>query len=161
MKIVFLDIDGVLNTPKTQEHCGIYLGIDDDKIKLLKQIIESTGAIIILVSTWSNGWFANEKDKKYQDDLANYLDKKMLAYGLKISSSLKSSTKCFRGEQVTERLELLKRNGVFVDSFVIIDNAKEEYDLHKFGNNICVTDENIGLTMDLSKNIIDTLNSHS
>ena len=54
MKYLFLDIDGVLNTPTSKERCGQYVGIDSAKVLLLKYIVEETGALIILTSTWKN-----------------------------------------------------------------------------------------------------------
>ena len=50
-KVVFLDIDGVLNTHHLRCKHGID-HINNDKIKILKKIIEATGAEIVLSSTW-------------------------------------------------------------------------------------------------------------
>ena len=46
MKLIFLDVDGVLNYSgcKARSATGC-LGIDDEKVKLLRQIIDQTGAI--------------------------------------------------------------------------------------------------------------------
>lgn len=49
MKVIFLDIDGVLNTSETLEK-GIY--IDPERANLIKKILKETGAKIILSSTW-------------------------------------------------------------------------------------------------------------
>ena len=53
MKIIFTDVDGVLNddtTPtRTKSHC---LFIDQDKLLRLKRIVDATGAKIVLSSTW-------------------------------------------------------------------------------------------------------------
>ncbi len=35
MKAIFLDIDGVLNTPSSESRCGEYIGIDDEKVEKL------------------------------------------------------------------------------------------------------------------------------
>ena len=35
MKVIFLDIDGVLNTPFSESRCGEYIGIDDEKVEKL------------------------------------------------------------------------------------------------------------------------------
>ena len=35
MKVIFLDIDGVLNTPSSESRCGEYIGIDDEKVEKL------------------------------------------------------------------------------------------------------------------------------
>lgn len=53
MKAVFLDIDGVLNNAysKTRAPSGV-IGIDGDKVKRLRKIVEATGAKLILTSSW-------------------------------------------------------------------------------------------------------------
>ncbi|MFR1854625.1 MAG: HAD domain-containing protein, partial [Beduini sp.] len=56
MKIIILDIDGVLNC----EYCKIKIDgvhfVMDEKIILLKQLVDRTGAKIVLSSTWRYGW---------------------------------------------------------------------------------------------------------
>jgi hypothetical protein len=51
-KYIFLDIDGVLATPKSIEGVGGEWKIEDEKQELLKQIIKLTGAKIVLSSSW-------------------------------------------------------------------------------------------------------------
>lgn len=57
MKVIFLDIDGVLNcqSSKTREPGGC-IGIDDARVKLLREIVDATGAKIVLASTWQKEW---------------------------------------------------------------------------------------------------------
>ncbi len=57
MKIIFLDIDGVLNceSSKSRSPCG-FIGIDDSRVKLLREIVEATEAKIVLISTWQKEW---------------------------------------------------------------------------------------------------------
>lgn len=43
MKIVFLDIDGVLNCEGSRSHCVGYRGIDDKRVENLAKIIKATG----------------------------------------------------------------------------------------------------------------------
>ena len=74
INIIFLDIDGVLNSKQTLERCGPYIGIEDQKLELLKELIEKTKAYIVLTSTWKQFWHYNPLDKHKQDELANYLD---------------------------------------------------------------------------------------
>lgn len=49
MKVIFLDIDGVLNTNSDRE-------ISSDKLKLLSELVSKTGADVILSSSWRYGW---------------------------------------------------------------------------------------------------------
>lgn len=49
VKLVFLDVDGVLNN---MDSCRSGTEIQDDKLKLLKKIINCTGAEIVISSSW-------------------------------------------------------------------------------------------------------------
>ena len=54
-KIIFLDIDGVLNSMdyfKQTKGCKGYTEINPEKVKLLKEVVDRTGAEIVLSSTW-------------------------------------------------------------------------------------------------------------
>ncbi len=53
MKIIFLDIDGVLNCAKTFERTthGV-IGVDPYRVLILHRILEATGAKIVLSSSW-------------------------------------------------------------------------------------------------------------
>lgn len=73
-KVIFLDVDGVLNCHSTKDKCDGYIGIDDKKVSLLKEIVDTTGAIIILVSSWKEWWTNNPRYKLTQDEKATYLD---------------------------------------------------------------------------------------
>ena len=48
-KVIFLDIDGVLNTNSDRK-------ISNDKLKLLSELVSKTGADVILSSSWRYGW---------------------------------------------------------------------------------------------------------
>lgn len=53
-KILFLDIDGVLNcitTTQRYRSSSMY-GIDPEKVALLNQVLERTGAKVVISSTW-------------------------------------------------------------------------------------------------------------
>lgn len=58
MKVIFLDIDGVLNSDEYIDRAknvqGIERHIDIDKVKLLKKAIDETGAKTVLTSSWRN-----------------------------------------------------------------------------------------------------------
>ena len=56
MKVIFLDIDGVLNTNSDRE-------ISNDKLKLLSELIFKTGADVVLSSSWRYGWNQSELNK--------------------------------------------------------------------------------------------------
>ena len=50
MKVIFLDVDGVLIHDESLD--GINLHIDEEKIKILKEIVEKTDSKIVLSSAW-------------------------------------------------------------------------------------------------------------
>ncbi len=58
MKVIFLDIDGVLNSDDyidiAKNSQAIERHIDIDKVKLLKKAIDETGAKTVLTYSWRN-----------------------------------------------------------------------------------------------------------
>lgn len=81
MKIIFLDIDGVLNSIDSEDHFHCFIGLDYSGIKLLREIVDTTGAEIVLVSTWKLSW---DKDKSRLDSLGAYLDERLAEEGLTV-----------------------------------------------------------------------------
>ena len=57
MKVIFLDVDGVLNSdeyfqrPDYEEKTGIETDVDAGKVALLKQAIDATGAHVVLTAS--------------------------------------------------------------------------------------------------------------
>ena len=51
MKVIFLDVDGVLNSQQLFEKCedDQLISVDEDNIKNLKTIVDATGAKIIIL----------------------------------------------------------------------------------------------------------------
>lgn len=58
MKVIFLDVDGVLNSSKTRERFHGLIGVDKEKLNLLLGLMQETGAKYVLSSTWrlDNEW---------------------------------------------------------------------------------------------------------
>lgn len=83
-KIIFLDIDGVLNSADyfdQTNHCKGYSEINPEQVKLLKEIIDRTGAEIILSSTWRS--LGNRKDEP-DHPMYTYLTDTLQEHGLEI-----------------------------------------------------------------------------
>ena len=126
MKVIFLDVDGVLNTPSYERRCGEYIGIDDEKVEKLKKIVEKTKTEIVLISTWKKYWRKEEKLKPLQDYSANYLDEKLAKQGLKAIDKTKDKADgryLSRGESI---LEYVYRNNV--ENYIILDDCQFDYD---------------------------------
>jgi hypothetical protein len=81
MKTIFLDVDGVLNSNDTEDVFRGFIGLDYSGIKLLREIVDATGAKIVLVSTWKLSW---DKDGSRPDSLGSYLDSRLAEEGLTI-----------------------------------------------------------------------------
>lgn len=52
MKILFLDIDGVVNCSSTKERHRGFIGIDPEKAKMIQDILKRTETNVVLSSTW-------------------------------------------------------------------------------------------------------------
>lgn len=133
MKIIFLDIDGVLNTLETfKQNMILYnqtgqrqLEIDEFRIEYLKKIIEATNAKIVLSSSW-RVFFKKEEGKiiptnKKGLDLLNLLNK----YNIEIYDITPFDENRYRQNEIDAYL-----NKNVVSSFIIIDD--ESYDLPKY-----------------------------
>ena len=74
MKLIFLDVDGVLNRvqTKTQAPSGC-TGIESELVKNLAKIVNETNALIILTSDWKVEWEAVSvccsEDAKYLNEM--------------------------------------------------------------------------------------------
>lgn len=156
MKVIFLDIDGVLNEEKSRSRCCGYKGIDDKKVGNLASIVKTTGAEIVLVSTWKEYW--QKTDKAHQGMMANYLDKKLKKQGLTVldkTENLDRTSRQYlsRGEGI---LLFLSTHGV--EKYVILDDYQFDYDGCGLTENYVKTDnENGGLTEELALQAISIL----
>ena len=141
MKVIFLDIDGVLNTDETIDRIddeylktGIEkIYIDEFRVEYLKQIVDMTDAKIVLSS--SLRWrFKKVGDKcvartKYASEFLNVFEK----YGLFLYDITPNIDNGSRQDEIREWLSL---NGN-IDNFVILDD--ETVNLMDFvGNNLVV-----------------------
>lgn len=92
MKVLFLDIDGVVNSYNTQERFMGFLGIQPDLADLIKEIIEKTGCKVVLSSTWRS-------DKATR----NHVKLKVCDF---IDITPKSDRRGFRGDEIRRWLAL-------------------------------------------------------
>ena len=52
MKVLFLDIDGVVNNKRTNENFEGFIAIDPAMAALVQRIVQNTGCEIVLSSSW-------------------------------------------------------------------------------------------------------------
>ncbi len=126
-KVIFLDVDGVLNCRSTKDKCGGYIGIDDNKVALLKEIVDATGAIIILVSSWKEWWTNNPRYKPNQDEMATYLDEKLAKQGLIIRDKTRDGNSLRRGKGIIRFIEMQKEIGIDISKYIILDDEMFDY----------------------------------
>lgn len=110
MKVIFLDVDGVLNSDeyfnsiKDKKINTIENQIDINKVKLLKQAVNTTGAKLVLSSSW-----------RYTKN-ANNLKALLLNYGMIVDSTPFLNNE--RGKEIKKWLDEHKN----VEDYVILDD---------------------------------------
>lgn len=125
MKLIFLDVDGVLNyggcTARSATGC---LGVDDDKVKLLREIIDRTGALVILTSTWKTEWFPSAFIEDLPKD-GQYLEKKLANQKVFIRAKTEDPSWARRGRGILDFINHWPHN---VESFVILDDESFDFE---------------------------------
>jgi hypothetical protein len=84
MKVIFLDLDGVLNSDRydrERDWSKTNTYIDETRLPLLKRIVDETGAKIVFSSTWRDHWNA---DPALCDEDGKYINECFARYGLSI-----------------------------------------------------------------------------
>lgn len=172
--MLFLDIDGVLNTADTEEKANSIVYIDEFRVEYLRQIVEVTDAKIVLSSS-NRVHFKKVYDKVvpvsdrdcYAPDFINILNK----YGLSLYDVV-PIIKNVSGKEVKRQDEikrwLLQHDDV--ESFVILDDETTflmdfvDTNLIKLNNlpigeMVCDMRDSIGLGEEHIKLAIDILNN--
>ncbi len=126
-KVIFLDVDGVLNSHSTKDRCNGFIGIEDKKVALLKDIVDATKAIVVLTSSWKTNWTNNVYFKDYEDEMAAYLDTKLEKQGLAIKDKTIDGNPLYRGRGILRYIEMQKEIGVDIKKFVILDDEMFDY----------------------------------
>lgn len=110
-KIIFLDIDGVMNSINERklhpEDFGKMYGIDPKPVAILNDLVEKTGAEIVLSSTW-------RLDENYKEV--------MREAGINVIGRTPYLGGQIRGEEIDL---WLKEHGSDVDLYAIIDDDSD------------------------------------
>ena len=115
MKLIFLDIDGVLNCMGSKSRCEGFIGIDNDKVKRLKQIVNKTNAKIVLTSTWKRHWHKNADLNDYS---GNYLNRKFKKQSLRIMDKTTDDS-IHRGTGIIDYINNFHTD---VESWIVLDD---------------------------------------
>lgn len=153
MKVVFLDIDGVLNCAGSESRApsGV-IGIDSSKVKRLKRVVENTNAVIVLTSTWKKEWSHAESERSPD---GNYMVKKLSREGLHILDKTDDHV-VNRGRGIHDWIE---KHGN-VDSWIAIDDdVFADYEKYGVMPHLVKTNfDTYGLTDDHVEQCISILN---
>lgn len=119
MKVIFLDIDGVLNSLSydRSRDWTKQTDIDESRLPLLKRIVDATSAKIVLSSTWRVHWSA-DIDKCDSD--GKYIAELFAKHGLEVYD--KTPDHGFSGDRREEIVEWLSYEEE-TERFVIIDDS--------------------------------------
>lgn len=144
MKVIFLDVDGVLNNPRTKTRTRDgWRFVDDYLVERLAQIVRATQAKIVLSSSWREGWDDNEI--YFQD-----LRRKLISYNIPLQDRTGEQRKT-RAQEITEYLAQHPE----ITNYVILDDVP---DFSSIGyKNVVLTNDLLGLTEQNVKEAIEIL----
>ena len=144
MKVIFLDVDGVLNNPRTKTRTRDgWRFVDDYLVERLAQIVRATQAKVILSSSWREGWDDNEI--YFQD-----LRRKLVSYSIPLQDRTGEWRKT-RAQEITEYLAQHPE----ITNYVILDDVP---DFSSIGyKNVVLTNDLLGLTEQNVKEAIEIL----
>lgn len=118
MKIIFLDIDGVLNSSDYRKQLGIkYFSeiIDRRKMPLLKKIVDAADAKIVLSTSWRKFWSEGESQL---DPVGQYINDVFAENGLTVYSKTPVMEESGRNAEIKAWLD----GKWYVDNYVILDD---------------------------------------
>lgn len=159
MKIIFLDIDGVLNSTKSMSLSEDKKWADEpnpENIKWLNYIIEKTGAKIVISSTWRIGNRSHLFDRYFH---ALGIKGEVIDVTPRLDSYRGTEIKCWLLEHKS-KINKYKNDNWFsnkekIESFVILDDDSDMEDLKKY---LVLIDNNFGLTKEDADKAIGVLN---
>lgn len=158
MKVIFLDVDGVLNSEVSREQernnfdNWMEHEVSEMHVNNLKKIVDATGAQIVLSSSWRFDHPKATGRDFIVDPLMRVLDRKLKAVGLDIIDVTPDLRGKIRGAEIQDWLGRHSE----VERFVILDDDVDMMEEQKpfFVN---TTFKN-GLTEDLANKAIEILN---
>lgn len=138
MKVIFLDVDGVLNndftTTRTKQGAEF---VDDYLIERLKRLIDATGATVIMSSSWRYG----RTCKAHHDDFVELLEK-LESHGVHVEDYTPTMNTAHKSVEIKQYLQ----DHPEIEKFVVLDDDEIELypeqhveTLNRYG----LTDENV------------------
>ena len=120
MKVIFLDVDGVLNCATTKERICGYIGVEQKKIEVIRDIIDATGAKIVLSSTWRLNFIWSREGKSVNLKAFNYLVEELRKQNLEIFDVTPHHRDSWRGREIHDWID---NCGHDIESYVVIDDS--------------------------------------
>jgi hypothetical protein len=155
MKLIFLDVDGVLvNRESLMKASGLEATAHPDCVSALNWIIETTGADIVISSTWRIIGMGKIKDKLNEWGVAGKVR------GITPDHTRRDSNTGFyvasseRGDEIQEWLDKYRSERGPIDSFVIIDDDADMKHLMPF---LVQAQLERGLTMEEADRAVEIL----
>ena len=161
MRVIFLDIDGVLNAeddfggrsrpnPYVISNDGYrYWGISTAKVRRLKWIVDKTDAKIVLVSSWKGDY--QEYLEHKPNRVGKYLSNKLRKQGLSIYDNTDRLAVGFHSARGFEISTWLAQQKEPIESWVVLDDEIFRDYGESIRPNLILTSEADGLTMHLAK----------
>ena len=147
-KVIFLDVDGVLNSDKTAARTPQgFIGVSSEKVKLLNEIVKATGASIILSSSWR---LMDSADTDYKYLIRHLAYKKLYIQG---------KTELIRNNRGKEIQKFLDEHEN-IEAFVILDDEFiQEFEECNLSKHLVHTESKDGLTKNDVEKAIKILNN--
>lgn len=112
MKVIFLDVDGVLNSGETLDL------FDEFRVEFLKRIVDATGAKIVLSSSWKSGFIKDENGVSPCNGYSFLLFNLLMKYGLSLYDVTPNDKNRIRQNEIKQWLSEHED----VENFVIFDD---------------------------------------
>lgn len=117
IKVIFLDVDGVLNSSHTtRKTASGYTFVGNRQLKNLKHIVKETGAKVVLSSDWRYG----RDDPVYNSDYLE-LRHELQRYGIQFYGFTPELPSGHRGAEISKWLKAHEEVG----NFVILDDRTD------------------------------------
>ena len=142
MPVIFLDIDGVLNT-----RGDMSVKIDKCHLVHLKTIVDATGAAIVLSTSWRKFW----RKSGSIDSAGQAIDEALAEIGLSVWDKIPVIPNASRSQEIEAWLL-----GKYIEGFAILDDVDMGWSDKLYSHWIKCG----GLTEDLAKQAIEVLNGN-
>lgn len=152
MRILFLDVDGVLNNRHTRDYWNGMCFVDDFLVARVRKIVDATGALIVLSSTWRDEWNTEDESKNGYD--FNELRAKFRKFGMDFYDRTGAWQTRGRGWEIMAWMASVSD----IESFVILDDWN---DMGPISDHLIQTNPSLGLTEEQVQEAIEILLQNS